>query len=193
MTITRCGLHEELEHLDAEIAEAQKHKSAAFDAYREQLEADGHTKAEVKNEIAAFKIAERKLRALSKNANAVLEKDALVDEIIGEIRSGTPRATRIPAPRTRPPVLPIDADATGSPRHVVEPAPLPRPPALPGAGSSFAEGTSKEPASREVSTPLGEIEPDREAGLHAGSPLFSEPDPRDDIRNYPGLYRGAVS
>jgi hypothetical protein len=81
----------------------------------------------------------------------------------------------------------------GSPRHVAEPAPLPRPPALPGAGSSFPElpSGSSEPTVCRVSTPLGEIEPDREAGLHVGSRPFSEPDPRDDIRNQP-FYRGAT-
>jgi hypothetical protein len=98
MTITRRGLHEEIEIIDAEIDAANKRKAECFDAYRDQLKAEKRTKGEIKSEIDAFKKAERKLRALKKNEAAALEQDALVDEIVAELQR--PLGTRI-ATRTR--------------------------------------------------------------------------------------------
>lgn len=87
--ITRCGLHDEIELLDKQIEELNNEKRDCFDAYRAQLEGEGLNKAQIRTEIDAFKKAERKLRALRKNEDGVLEKDALVDEILAELQRGT--------------------------------------------------------------------------------------------------------
>jgi len=141
MTITRRTLHDEIWRLDDELAEIQSAKKAAFDAYREQLEADGQDKRAVRDEIGAFKKAERKFRALEKDADAALELDALVDEIVEELRhnpSGTPVATRAPAPRATRTPEPAARNASG------EAVPCQAPPATRGAASSLSPTAASE-------------------------------------------------
>lgn len=124
MTITRRGLHEENARLEAIIDAANEQKAANFKAYREQLEKAGHDKAHVKSEIEAFKKAERKLRALIKNADAVIEQEDLVEEIIDEIQKPVGinpalRVTRIAhtsASNNSP-------QSTATPSEIKEPAP----------------------------------------------------------------------
>lgn len=119
MTITRRGLFDETELLDNEIAEKQRAKADAFDAYREQLKAAGFAPAAVKDEIAAFKQAKRKLRALQKNADAVMATDALVDEIVAEVRSGTQNAIAHSRPRDpNPPPERLTLTGSGEPASV---------------------------------------------------------------------------
>jgi hypothetical protein len=137
MTITRRTLYDEIDQLDAEIAEFNERKSDIFDAYRQQLKNGGRTKQYVVDEIAACKKAFRRVRALTRDAGAVLEADALVDEIVSELRTpwrdGTPRATRAPASRTSKPQL---AASTSSPPPRGDEA-VPRVPS--GAASPISE------------------------------------------------------
>lgn len=92
--ITRRTLHDENSLIDEQIANLNEQKAANFDAYRAQMADEGKNKAFIRNEVDAFKKAERRLRALEKDADALLEKDALVDEIVSEIQRGTDHATR---------------------------------------------------------------------------------------------------
>jgi hypothetical protein len=109
VTITRRTLYDEIDRLDAEIAEFNERKSEIFDAYRQQLKNGGCAKEDVAAEITACKKAFRRLRALDKDADAVLEADALVDEIVVELQApirrlkplGTNPATRVHRARTR--------------------------------------------------------------------------------------------
>ena len=101
MTITRRTLHDEIIRLDGEIAEANEAKRDAFETYREQMAATGLTKSEIADEIAAFKTAYRKIRRLNEDPNAVAERDALVDEIVAELRAGTDVATRSASARDK--------------------------------------------------------------------------------------------
>lgn len=92
MTITRTSLADEIDAIDASIADLNASKTAAYTAYREQLADAGFDKANIKLEIEATKAAIRKRRAVAKDEAAVEEKDALVEEIFDEITA--PRATR---------------------------------------------------------------------------------------------------
>jgi len=98
MTITRRGLHEEIERQDKIIADANADKATFFKSYREQLEKAGRTKADIKLEIDAFKKAHRKVAALAKNGDAEIERDDLVDEIVAELQK--PVGTRNAIART---------------------------------------------------------------------------------------------
>jgi hypothetical protein len=109
MSITRRTLYDEIDQLDAEIAEFNERKSGIFDAYRQQLKNGGSAKEDVAAEITACKKAFRRLRALDKDADAVLEADALVDEIVVELQApirrlkplGTNPATRVQRARSK--------------------------------------------------------------------------------------------
>jgi hypothetical protein len=85
MTISRRGLADEIDRLDDEINLFQKDKAEIYAAYREQLESDGSTKDAIREEIAGMKLAIRRRRLLSKDEHSVAEKDAKLDEILGEI------------------------------------------------------------------------------------------------------------
>ena len=92
--ITRTSLADEIDLLDADIKILNDSKTAAFKAYREQLAAAGVAKENIAKEIEASKTAIKRRRATSKDEDAVLETEALVDEIYHEIttKSRAPRA-----------------------------------------------------------------------------------------------------
>lgn len=92
--ITRTSLADEIDLLDADIKVLNDSKTAAFTAYREQLIAAGVAKENVKKEIDATKAAIKRRRATTKDEDAVLENEALADEIYIEItaKSRAPRA-----------------------------------------------------------------------------------------------------
>lgn len=94
--ITRTSLANEIDTYDQSIADLNGGKGDCFDAYRDQLFAAGYSKPAVKLEIEAVKAAIKRRRLRAKNAAAVDEKDALVDEVFVEITSAprAPRATR---------------------------------------------------------------------------------------------------
>lgn len=91
--ITRSGLADEIDTYDQSIADLNKGKKDCFDAYRDQMIKAGVAKENVRKEIEAVKAAIRRRRAAAKDAVAVEEKDALVDEIFAEI-SAAARAPR---------------------------------------------------------------------------------------------------
>jgi len=91
--ITRKSLADEIDTYDQSIADLNVGKKDCFDAYRDQMVAAGVAKANIKAEIEAVKAAIRRRRAVAKDAFAVEEKDALVDEIFHEI-TASPRAPR---------------------------------------------------------------------------------------------------
>lgn len=210
MTINRRSLFDEISECDAEIAEANERKRAAFDAYREQLAGAGNAKTAVAAEITACKAAFRRLRALDRDADAVLERDALVDEIVAELKTGADRAPRSRASCAREIPRPQDKRATSEGRSITPdskpslPAapPIPEPavassplgptdgatrPAPAGHSSSQTAGATPsggEPASRQVSTGNGEIGPVSDPGLPAGSPI-----PSDDDGSIPSFLR----
>ena len=169
MTITRRGLWTEIDRLDGEIANLQDAKSECFASYREQLLEDGSKKAAVADEIAACKKAFRRLRALADDADAVLEQDALVDEIVAELQVGTERALaraprasgaarpEPPSPNAEPPAhrAPVHNGGSDSDREAEF------------TGGSALDG---EPAQLSVAA-LPQREPDGDTGLGAGSPL----------------------
>lgn len=92
MTITRTSLADEIDAIDESIAALNASKSEAYGAYRDQLELAGFDKANIKLEIEATKEAIKLRRAVAKDAVAVEEKGALVEEILVEISAS--RATR---------------------------------------------------------------------------------------------------
>lgn len=103
--ITRTSLADEIDLLDADIKVLNDSKTASFTAYREQLVAAGVAKENVKKEIEAAKTAIKRRRATTKDEDAVLETEALVDEIYHEI------TTKSRAPRTRVEIIDeFDAD-----------------------------------------------------------------------------------
>jgi hypothetical protein len=117
MTITRRGLHSELELLDDEIAKLQSEKADCFAAYREQLEKAGFQGAQVTDEIACCKMAFRQLRALKKNPTATAARHELVDEIVAEIKLGTDDATHARVREPKPPrtaAPPVETASTAS-------------------------------------------------------------------------------
>lgn len=84
--MTRRALADAIDDLDEQISVLQATKAETFGAYREQLKTTGHAKDAVKLEMEATKAAIRQRRKLAEDAMAVEEKDALVDEILAEIR-----------------------------------------------------------------------------------------------------------
>lgn len=110
MTITRRGLADEIDRLDGQLAEIQTDKAEIYKAYREQLEADGKTKPDIAAEVAVMKAAIRQRQALAKNRDAVIERDAKVEEALAEIsqpaknnaRSGSGGAARGRSDETAP-------------------------------------------------------------------------------------------
>lgn len=83
--ITRTSLADEIDLYDQQIADMNSGKKDCFAAYRDQLEAGGMAKANIKVEIEAVKAAIKRRRAALKDADALSEKDALVDEVFHEI------------------------------------------------------------------------------------------------------------
>ena len=102
MTITRHSVADEIDRLDAQISELQTDKRGIYETYRAQMEKDGAAKSAIKVEVEALKLAIRQRRELTKDENVVIERGALVEEILTEIRKvGTKNATRAHARRTR--------------------------------------------------------------------------------------------
>jgi hypothetical protein len=94
MSITRKSLADAIDTLDDQIAELQSEKAETFAAYRAQLEHGGAGKSQVKVELAALKAAIRQRRKLTDDREHTEQLDALSDEILCEIATGTVRATR---------------------------------------------------------------------------------------------------
>lgn len=97
MSFTRKSLAETIEAYDADIEKLQQSKRETFSDYRDQLGLEGRDKDAVKAEIAAFKSAMKRSRAVAKKGEeAVEEQDDLVDEIFIEITAArAPRAARV--------------------------------------------------------------------------------------------------
>lgn len=91
--ITRKSLADTIDAYDDQIAELNKSKRETYDAYRDQMVDARLTKPEIKAEIEAVKVAIKRRRESLKDSNALIEKDALVDEVFAEI-TRAPRATR---------------------------------------------------------------------------------------------------
>lgn len=83
--ITRAGLADEIDALDADIKTLNGSKSDAYKAYREQLEAGGMEPRRAAAEVAATKAAIARRRKLKEDPEAVHEKDGLIDDILAEI------------------------------------------------------------------------------------------------------------
>lgn len=93
--MNRRQLADNIDELDAKIAELQQEKSEFYAAYREDFEKTGAHKDELKLELAAIKSAIRHRQRLAKDRDAVVEKDDRVAQIVDEIcRTGTVHATR---------------------------------------------------------------------------------------------------
>jgi uncharacterized protein (UPF0335 family) len=83
----RRDLADQIDPIDAEIAQLQDDKKAIFGAYRD---------AQGKAECRAAQVAIRKRqKANAGKREEIEEHDALVDEIFEEITSPAPRATRV--------------------------------------------------------------------------------------------------
>lgn len=97
MSFTRKTLADAIDAYDADIEILQQSKRETFTEYREQLAEEGRDRDAVKDEIAAFKAAMKRRRAVAKEGNeAVEDQAALVDEIFVEITAArAPRATRV--------------------------------------------------------------------------------------------------
>jgi hypothetical protein len=90
--LTRCGLADEIDAIDASIKALNESKSEAYKAYREQLEGQGMDGRRAAAEVAATKVAIVKRRKLRTDPNAVAEKDDLTDTILAEIMAKPSRA-----------------------------------------------------------------------------------------------------
>lgn len=82
--LTRKGIADEIDRLDAEISALQTDKAEIFAAYRDQLKAK-HEKEEVALEIASLKAAIRKRQKIVADGDAVTDRDARIDAILVEI------------------------------------------------------------------------------------------------------------
>ena len=91
--ITRKSLADTIDAYDEQIAELNSSKRDTFDAYRNQMIDARLTKPEIKAEIEAVKAAIKRRRESVKDSMALIEKDALIDEVFAEI-TRAPRATR---------------------------------------------------------------------------------------------------
>lgn len=94
-SITRTSLADHFDACDESIKDFNDSKRDAMVSYRVQLENAGWAKDAIKAEIEAVKTAIRRRRLISKDEAAVEAKDALVDEVLAEITSRAPRATRV--------------------------------------------------------------------------------------------------
>ncbi|MER9217901.1 hypothetical protein NKI48_03050 [Mesorhizobium sp. M0644] len=90
--ITRAGLADEIDTIDASIKDLNGSKSDAYKAYREQLEDTGMDGRRAAAEVAAVKAAVAKRRKLAADPEAVAEKDDLIDAILAEIMAKPSRA-----------------------------------------------------------------------------------------------------
>ncbi len=90
--ITRKGLADEIDAIDASIKDLNASKSDAYKAYREQLEDTGVEPRRAVAELAATKAAIVKRRKLATDPDAVAEKDDLIDAILTEIQAKSSRA-----------------------------------------------------------------------------------------------------
>jgi len=90
--ITRHGLADEIDGLELQIKVLNEMKSAAFKAYREQLEGAGMEPRRASAELAATKAAIGKRRQLRQNPDEAREKDDLIDAILFEIMDRPSRA-----------------------------------------------------------------------------------------------------
>lgn len=172
MTITRQSLFDEISRWDASIAEYNEDKAGAFEAYREQLKAEGRSKADVAAEIAAWKKAYRRFRALDKDADAVLEQDALVDEIVAELKTGTNPATRVRRARPSEPAVHsslVSPDTSSDGATRVRGKNLTRFSSRSAGAVSLSGLGGGEPVAFATSSSRGADPP----GLGAGSPILS--------------------
>jgi len=90
--ITRAGLADEIDGFDLQIRSLNEQKSAAYKAYREQLEDAGMEPRRAAAEVAATKAAIVKRRKLRENPDEAREKDDLIDAILVEIMARPSRA-----------------------------------------------------------------------------------------------------
>lgn len=90
--ITRKGLADEIDAIDASIKDLNASKSEAYQAYREQLEGTGMEARRAGAELAAVKAAIVKRRKLAQDPDAVAEKDDLIGTILAEIQARPSRA-----------------------------------------------------------------------------------------------------
>lgn len=178
MTITRRSLHDEIDILDQQIAELQRGKAEMFDAYREQLAAAGLPKTQIRDELDAFKKAQRKLRALAKDEVAVFEKESLVDEIVAELqrsetgtRNALTRATREPRRTT------TTVTHSGSAPSTVPPAPEDSGEAAPDERTPGGAASPNPAPNTSIITPTAPISTNTEP------PSVSS----DDLNNIPGF------
>ena len=90
--ITRAGLADEIDGFDLQIKALNEQKSAAYKAYREELEDAGMEPRRASAEVAATKAAIAKRRKLRENPDEAREKDDLIDAILVEIMARPSRA-----------------------------------------------------------------------------------------------------
>lgn len=83
-----------IDEIDQQIACLQESKRETFSDLRSDLEADGHGKASIKLDIAALKAAIAKRAKRRLDAEAVQERDELVESYLDVIEAPAPRATR---------------------------------------------------------------------------------------------------
>jgi hypothetical protein len=95
MAITRKSLADTIDAYDEQSKEINDGKRETFESYRIQLANSGWSKDAIKSEVEAVKAAIRRRRLMLKDAAAVEEKDALVEEVLAEITGHAPRATRV--------------------------------------------------------------------------------------------------
>jgi len=91
----RRELADTIDEYDAIIADQNESKRDTFVCYRADLEKEGMAKDAIKLELAALKAAIRKRQKARKDAGAVEEQDALAEEILSQIKNGTPDATHM--------------------------------------------------------------------------------------------------
>jgi len=90
--ITRAGLADEIDGLELQIKALNEMKSAAYKAYRDQLEDAGMEPRRASAEVSATKAAIAKRRRLRENPAEAREKDDLIDAILVEIMERPSRA-----------------------------------------------------------------------------------------------------
>jgi len=90
--ITRAGLADEIDGLELQIKALNEMKSAAYKAYRDQLEDAGMEPRRASAEVSATKAAIAKRRRLRENPAEAREKDELIDAILVEIMERPSRA-----------------------------------------------------------------------------------------------------
>jgi uncharacterized protein (UPF0335 family) len=78
---------------DADIAKLQEGKRETFEGLRTALADEGYASATIKLDVAALKAAIAKRAKRRKDADAVEERDALVEGYLDAIEAPAPRAT----------------------------------------------------------------------------------------------------